>query len=177
MTKLTLHAVALIALTIGAVYSYEEVRFGERTASVFRVAFADESEARAGGGPPGFERRGRGGSGGMRRRTSTEDRESADATDIPARIEEIRGMRDEVGDSSTARMRELMREQSDEFRDRRGRSGRGGHGGHGGRGSTISLEEVAYYTIIFAFATMLTYTVDQLIKTWMRRRKSLAQRG
>jgi len=109
MIRQTIHAAIFVVLAIGAAYSYDEVRFGERTLVFFKTAFAEQDTAQMRGGRGGSEGRGRGG----------------------------RGMR----------------------------------GGHGGRGASISLEEVAYYTIIFAFATMLTYSIDGIVKRTVRGRR------
>ena len=113
-------------------YSYDEVRFGERTAAFFRVAFVGESVGQSSRGHRGSERGGREGSERLQRGTRSDDREE-----------------------SGRRLRESR-----------------GRGGHGGRGAAISLEEVSYYSIIFAFATMLTYTIDGLAKHAARRRRA-----
>ena len=117
MIRQAIHAAIFVALAIGAAYSYDEVRFGERTLVFFKTAFAEEGTSQLRGGRRGYEGRGREGSG-----------------------------------------------------TRRGREFRG-RGGHGGRGASISLEEVVYYTIIFSFATMLTYSIDGLVKRTVRRRR------
>ena len=142
MIRQTIHAAIFVALAIGAVYSYDEVRFGERTLVFFKTAFAEQGTAQMRGGRGGSEGRGRGSSG--RRRGREEGNVRAERAD-----------------------------QSDEIREtRRARSSESrGHGGHGGRGASISLEEVTYYTIIFAFATMLTYSIDGIVKRAVRGRR------
>jgi hypothetical protein len=142
MIRQTIHAAIFVALAIGAAHSYDEVRFGERTLVFFKTAFAERDTAQMRGGRGGSEGRGRGGRG-MRR--------GREEVDVPA----------ERGEQSDE-IRETRRERSSESR---------GHGGHGGRGASISLEEVTYYTIIFAFATMLTYSIDGIVKGTVRGRR------
>ena len=142
MIRQTIHAAIFVALAIGAAYSYDEVRFGERTLVFFKTAFAEQGTAQMRGGRGGSEGRGRGG-GGMRR-----GREEGD----------VRAERGELSDE----IQETRRGRSSESR---------GRGGDGGGGASISLEEVTYYTIIFAFATMLTYSIDGIVKGTVRGRR------
>ncbi len=142
MIRQTIHAAIFVALAIGAAYSYDEVRFGERTLVFFKTAFAEQGTAQMRGGRGGSEGRGRGGRG-MRR-----GREEGD----------VRAERGELSDE----IQETRRGRSSESR---------GRGGDGGGGASISLEEVTYYTIIFAFATMLTYSIDGIVKGTVRGRR------
>ena len=142
MIRQTIHAAIFVALAIGAAYSYDEVRFGERTLVFFKTAFAEQGTAQMRGGRGGSEGRGRGGRG-MRR-----GREEGD----------VRAERGELSDEN----QETRRGRSSESR---------GRGGHGGGGASISLEEVVYYTIIFVFVTMLTYSIDGIVKSVVRGRR------
>ena len=142
MIRQIIHAAIFVTIAIGAAYSYDEVRFGERTLVFFKTAFAEQGTAQMRGGQGGSEGRDRGGRGIRRGREEVDNR--------PERGEQS----DEI--------RETRRRRSSESR---------GHGGHGGRGASISLEEVAYYTIIFVFATMLTYSIDGIVKRAVRGRR------
>lgn len=142
MIRQTIHAAIFVALAIGAAHSYDEVRFGERTLVFFTTAFAERGTAQMRGGRGGSEGRGRGGRG-MRRGREEDD---------------VLAERGELSDET----RETRRGRSIESR---------GRGGHGGRGASITLEEVAYYTIIFVFATMLTYSIDGIAKSVVRGRR------
>ena len=142
MIRQIVHAAIFVTIAIGAAYSYDEVRFGERTLVFFKTALAERDTAQMRGGRGGSEGRGRGGRGMRRGREEGE-------------IQAERG-------EQSGEIRETRRERSSESR---------GHGGHGGRGASISLEEVAYYTIIFVFATMLTYSIDGIVKRAVRGRR------
>lgn len=192
------HAVALIVLTIAAAHSYQEVRFAERTASFFRIALSEADATRTARGRR-FDRDERGDLERPRRRARADDRDvtatySRDAINQSEREGRFpyQGIRSETpaGESNdmTAGLetrRRVQREDSDnpagivqpradmeQFRETlRGRSREIRRGGrHGRRRAAVSLGEVLHYTIIFAFATMFTYTMDVLLKRALRAR-------
>jgi len=158
MLKKIAYAGLAIGITAGAIHSYDQVRFGERTAVFFRVTLADEGDFRAGRGRGDFERR----SDSDRWREST-----ADST-------RWRTFQRDSTSRSAAELREgrrsrLPREQgqgvepsagtaeSREFRPRRNEDGsRRGRG----RGRAVSLEEVGHYTLILSFVAMVSYLLD-----------------
>jgi len=57
MTKKIIYAGIAIAITVGAAYSYERVRFGERTVVFFRWVLGGESDQRFARGRGSVERR------------------------------------------------------------------------------------------------------------------------
>jgi len=186
MMKKIVYAGIAIAITIGAAYSYERVRFDERTVVFFKRALGGESDQRVARGRGGFEGRrefsndsaraqfNRDGARGDRSARPESERDQLQGT--------LRGMRDTVARSPSdmrerfERNPEETRQRIEQFSQARGggnpRSGRDfrGRGGGHGRGSDISLREVAYYSLILSFAAMATFWLDQLVRKATRAR-------
>jgi hypothetical protein len=185
MMKKIVYAGIAIAITIGAAYSYERVRFDERTVVFFKRALGGESDQRFARGRGGFEGRrefsndsaraqfNRDGARGDRSARPESERDQLPGT--------LRGARDTSGFPNDIREQfeqdpEEMQQRVQQFsqargagNSRSGRESRGRGGGHG-RGSNISLREVAYYTLILSFAAMATFWLDQLARITTRAR-------
>ena len=160
MIKNTVYVILAIAITAGAAHSYDELRFGERTALFFRVVFANEGGAAGFRGQRGFEGRGEGDARWM----------VGDSSEMAARFERIRMARGEIRGRPEG-MREPPAEQLGVGRTRMERSDRDrDRGGRGLRGAAVSLTVVSHYSLILAFAAMATYMLDGLIKKAVRGR-------
>jgi hypothetical protein len=184
MVKKIIYIGVAIALTAGAAYSYERVRFGERTVVFFRWVLADESDQRSSRGRGRFDRRRELPPDSIRAQSDPETRRRTRPTQPEGDGEEVewppRGTREISWDEmrqSFEDMPEETRQRFERFAQERGdedsRSAREfrGRGGRRGRGSDISLREVAYYALILSFATMATYWVDQVARVATRARQ------
>ncbi|UCG89166.1 MAG: hypothetical protein JSW71_11760 [Gemmatimonadota bacterium] len=189
MVKKILYAGTAIAVTIGAAYSYHQVRFGDRTLVFFRSVFGEENAFREGWRGGGIERRERVQPDSARRRfvergvrdrlVRQEQEGARGRTEPPVRDREgtDRQVPDDVGQRGE-RLPDEVRERverlsqgrgegnSQSFGEARGREGRRG------RRSDVSLKMVGYYTLILAFAVMVTYGVDGLTRRVVRARRT-----
>lgn len=185
MVKKIVYAGTAIAITIGAAYSYDQVRFGERTLVFFRSVFGGGGDVfGAGGRGGGFERRDRFRAdstrsrfldGRVRNRAVRPDPDDAQArTEPPGDRED--GDR-QVPEDVRERMERLpqdARARLDGSSQTRGEGnarsigGSRGREGNRGRRSDVSLEMVGYYALILSFAVMLTHAVDSFRRKAVR---------
>jgi len=187
MVKKIIYIGVAIAVTAGAAYSYERVRFGERTMVFFRWVLAGEDDQRFSRGRGGFDGRRELIPDSIRGQLSPETRRRTRPTRPGREGEQVerpaRGTRDSSETSweemrrSFEDMPEETRLRFEQFSQERGdgdsRSAREfrGRGGRRGRGNDISLRGVAHYALILSFATMATYWVDQVARTAARARR------
>jgi len=165
-----------LGLTAGAVYSYDQVRFGDRAVVFFRTVLAGED---------GFRNlRGRGDPNRRRPESAADSarlREfRADSARFGSFVGDSTGRRSSPGDStgrSASAIRDRRRRppgddgEMREMRSQRDREGRDFRGRGRGRGSAVSFEDVGYYTVIVSFVTMLTAVGEGLAKTARRARR------
>jgi len=187
MVKKIIYIGVAIAVTAGAAYSYERVRFGERTVVFFRWVLADESDQRSSRERGRFDGRRellpdsiRGQLGPETRRRSRPTRRGGEGEQFERRArgtgdssetswDETRRSFEDMPEETRLRFEQFSQERGDgdsrsarEFRDR---------GGRHGRDDNISLRGVAHYALILSFATMATYWVDQVARTAARARQ------
>jgi hypothetical protein len=154
MIKKILYWIIVVAIVCGAVYSYNKVGFGRKTAMLFQVAFGDANSM---GGPGGGQQMGGRGPGmrpeGAPSQGGAPGGEGFQRTP-PAQggIEgKSRGSQPPGGDSG-------------------GRPPQG-PGGGGPGGSIISIRNVIPYAFIFAFFVLITCVIEGSIKAFGRNRK------
>ncbi len=180
MVRHVLYTAVGICITAGALYAYQQVRFGERTVVFFRMVFADESELGTFRGRGNLERRRdfTTDSGGRREflqdstaRPPRSQREGRRSRPPQQRGE---GMTPPVGPTDERRSRPPQDEGREERRARFSAELAGRRGGRG-RGPAVALEEVGYYTLILSFVVMVTYLVDGIARkatrAWQARRR------
>jgi len=179
MVKKIVYAGTAIAITIGAAYSYDQVRFGDRTLVFFRSVFGGGGDVFGEGGRGGgFERRDRFRADSTRRRfVEGRERNRAvrpDPEDAQARAEPPVRDREDWGRQvpEDARERPEGSSQSRAEGNVRSIGESRGREGRRGRRSDVSLEMVGYYTLILSFAVLLTHAVDGLARRVVRARRA-----
>lgn len=150
MLKKVLYSILFIVLAAGAVYSYQKVDFGRKTAMFFQVAFGSGPEmGRGPGGPPMGENRG----GEMSR--PAQPSEQASDTDF-------QGAPPAMGEGGERGAPPNFQQEGN-----RG-SGPPGGGMDRGPGSVISLGNVIAYTLILAFSVFIIRLLDRFIVKYSR---------
>jgi hypothetical protein len=159
MLKKSLLTVLFIALAVGAVYSWQKVDFNRKTAMFFQVVFGGENAMGGPGGRPPMEENGRGDM--SRPEMPGGQTAGSDSQGTPSGPPEMmaggeRGAPPNFGQGGQPGARPEG----------------GGPGGPGGPGGYIQLRNVVKYTVIMAFATMLTYLLDRFRIRRSRSRKA-----
>jgi hypothetical protein len=142
----------LLGLTAAAIYSYDRLSFGRRTAAFFNVALGGQvGEARPGGGPPQSGRGvGRMGAGPVGPVAGGAPPAGADASDG-----QVAATRTTAGESPSGNQR------------------RPGDGRGRGSATGVSMTHVLQYAAIMAFVTMLTVLTDRWFQTLLRPARAL----
>jgi hypothetical protein len=137
MIKKIFYWVMIVVIVGGAVYSYNKVDFGRKTAMLFQMAFGDAtSMAGPGGGPPGGAR-GPGGDHGQPPQGGQQAQGGVEGQN--------RGFQPGGGEQA-------------------GRPPQGMGPGGGPGGSIISVRNVIPYTFIFAFFVLIVCVIEKSIK-------------
>jgi hypothetical protein len=145
MIKKALYWIIVVVIVGGAVYSYQKVGFGRKTAMLFQTAFGDaNSMGGPGGGPPG------GGRG-----------PEMNQGQAPGQGGELQGgQQAQGGAENQGRGFQPGGEQGG--RPPQG-GGPGGRPGGGPGGGIISVRNVIPYTFIFAFFALFTCVIENFI--------------
>jgi hypothetical protein len=154
MIKKILYWIIVVVIVGGAVYSYNKVGFGRKTAMLFQVAFGDaNSMGGPGGGPP------MGGRGpGVRP-------EGAPGQGGASRGGEFQGSPPSQGGA------EGQNRGSQPPGGQPGERPRQGMEGGGPGGSMISVRNVIPYAFIFAFFVLITCVIERSISAFRMNRK------